>query len=697
QLYYPESPYSFAVFSSDVLGTIYEIFLSEQLVIDKNNEIKLIKKPENADRDIITTPTFVIQDILRKTVQLKTQRKTYNEICQLKFADISCGSGAFLLELFQLLNDNVIDYFISTDKSQLIQTAIETYKLPYDTKRNLLVNCVFGVDKDYNAVESAKFGLLLKLLENEDSSSITARNQILPSLDQNIYFGNSLIEPGQVLLENEQLIINPFEFGALKFDAIVGNPPYMKSEDMKNITPFELPIYKTIYTSSHKQFDKYFLFIERGLNLLKKDGLLGYIVPSKFTKVGAGMKLRENLANNRYLFSLVSFGANQLFADKTTYTSILILSKSMQEEFTFTEIKSLPEWKIRNYDKVISATIKSADLSSDLWFLIPPYLKDVYDRILKQSVDLEKLVGKKNINNGIQTSANDVYIIHAIKEENGLVHFEKDDKSWAIEKAVLKPYYETVRKKGEEKLNTYRTLQPNTYVIFPYVVEKGKAQFISEENFTSDFPETMKYLQANKTRLQKRDIKPVPKTDKEWYRFGRSQYLELGAIPEKIFIGVMSAGEKYPIDFSQTLHTAGGTAGYCSIFLSANCPYSIYYIQAILNSKYVEWIINLRGEIFRGGYIARGTKVLKNLPILAIDFENMELKSLHDTIVDVQKQLIIIQGQIDSNVGDKRMITPLLGKFSRVKNVLDELLKKLFGLGEDDLLIPSIKELYEIN
>ena len=72
----------------------------------------------------------------------------------------------------------------------------------------------------------------------------------------------------------------------------------------------------------------------------------------------------------------------------------------------------------------------------------------------------------------------------------------------------------------------------------------------------------------------------------------------------------MSSGEKYPIDFSKTLHTAGGTAGYCSIYLSDNSKYSIYYIQAVLNSRYVEWLIHLRGEVFRGGYVARGTKVL---------------------------------------------------------------------------------------
>jgi hypothetical protein len=262
---------------------------------------------------------------------------------------------------------------------------------------------------------------------------------------------------------------------------------------------------------------------------------------------------------------------------------------------------------------------------------------------------------------------------------------------------TLYPLYETLRKKGEYKLNTFRTLKPNSYVIYPYQVIKGKAEFIEEKKFKVNYPLAYAYLANNKSRLAERDLKPVPKTENEWYRYGRSQYLELGEINEKIIIGVMSSGEKYPIDFSQTLHTAGGTAGYCSIFLSSKNPYSIYYVQAILNSRYVEWIIHLRGEVFRGGYIARGTKVLNNLPVRKIDFENPKDKALHDKIVELQKVLIKIQDEIDANIGNKRTLTPLQSQFSREKISLEKLLAKLYDLGNDDSLIPLIKELYEAN
>jgi hypothetical protein len=696
QLYYPESPYSFSVFSSDVLGSIYEILLSEQLIV-QNGSVVLAKKPENADRDIITTPTFIIKDILRNTALLKCQGKTDKEILNLKFADISCGSGAFLLELFQLLNDNLIDYYLKTARSALIQTNINTYKLPFHIKRELLLNCIFGIDKDYNAVEATKFGLLLKLLEDEDVNSTNTGNPVLPDLTNNIFFGNSLLTPNQVPAKEDQAIINPFDFSKLQFDVIAGNPPYMKSEDMKNITPLELPLYKTNFVSAYKQFDKYFLFIERGMNLLNNGGVLGYIVPSKFTKVGAGLKLREQLLNKGYLHSIVSFGANQIFADKTTYTSILILSKNKQDHFFYTEVKNLAEWKIRDFKNIVTDVMGISELSSELWFLIPAHLKNTYDKIVEQSDDLEKIVGKDNINNGIQTSANDVFIIKPTGEDEKYVQFEKEGIPYQIEKDLVKPYYETNRKKGEDKLNTYRTLKPNALVIYPYHLVGGKVGFVYTEELKSQYPFAYQYLLANKARLQERDVFPVPKTNEEWYRFGRSQYLELGNIPEKIVIGVMSAGEKYPLDFSKTLHTAGGTAGYCSIYLSDNNPYSIYYIQAVLNAKYTEWIIHLKGEVFRGGYIARGTKVLKKIPIRKIDFANVKDKALHDGIADTQKELINICSQMDAHAWNKRALIPLQGQFAREKTTLNLLLTQLYGLGNDDSLIPEIKDLYELN
>jgi len=691
-LYFPESSYSFSVFSSDILGNIYEIFLGEQLIIE-DSSISIKKKPENTDRDIVTTPTFIIQDILRQTVVKYCEDKTDEEILNSSFADIACGSGAFLLETYQLLQDTLVDYYLNNDTKKLIQTSIKTFKLPFETKKTILENCIYGIDKDYNAVQACKFGLLLKMLENEDNSTIST--PALPDL-KNIHFGNSLID-SSITLKKNQDEINPFDFGKIKFDVIVGNPPYMATEHMKQFTPLELPLYKKYYSSSYKQFDKYFLFIERGLDLLKPKGYFGYIVPSKFTKVGAGKKLRELLISNKSVEQIISFGANQVFHDKTTYTCLLILKNEEQEELSYLEVDSLKKWKTRKINAEHFDSVSFDELEKNDWILVPSILKPVFKSIKNQSETLENLIGSDNIYNGIQTSANNIYIHSKTNEDKKYVYFAKDGVDWKIEKKLTRPYYKTST--GDDNLNTYRPFSPNSFVIYPYLKTKTGIQFVEIDKLKSHYPNLFSFLNHYKSKLdnQKRDIKPTPETANEWYRFGRHQSLDKCDVPAKIIVGVLAQGNKYAIDYFGTLISSGGTAGYCMITLPDDFPYSIYYIQALLNSKYLEWFSALIGEVFRGGYIARGTKVLKKLPIRIIDFDNKKEKAIHDKISSFQKELIDIQGQIDKSKGNNRKIIPLQRQFDSQKNELDQLLNTLFNIGESDSLIPLISKLYATN
>jgi type I restriction-modification system DNA methylase subunit len=696
QLYFPESTYSFSVFASDILGNIYEIFLGEQLKIE-DGEILLQKKPEHIDRDIVTTPTFIIQDILRNTVVKHCKNKSDQEILSSSFGDIACGSGAFLLETYQLLHDILVDYYLSNDPDKLIPTSVNTFKLPFGIKKQILENCIFGVDKDFNAVEACKFGLLLKLLEDEKNTTIPT--PALPNLDNNIHFGNSLIDSDKTSPKNQK-IINPFDFGDIKFDVIVGNPPYMATEHMKKFTPLELPLYKAHFSSSYKQFDKYFLFIEQGLSLLKEGGYFGYIVPSKFTKVGSGKKLREILIKNRSVQQIISFGANQVFQDKTTYTCLLILKNEEQENIKYLEVNNLRNWKTRNIDADAFDTIQLNELDKNGWILVPRNLKSTFEAIKNQSVPLGKLIGSNNIYNGIQTSANDIYIHTTTHEDEKYLYFSvgKNEKvDWKIEKSLTRPYFKTSR--GKDNLYTYRPFRPNSFVIYPYLKNEEKVEFVGIEQLEEEFPCAFKYLTHYQDKLSnpKRDVKPTPETTDEWYRYGRHQSLDACNVPAKIIVGVLSKGNKYAIDHHGTLVSSGGTAGYCMITLGDDCPYSIYYIQAILDSKYIEWFAAITGEVFSGGYIARGTKVLNKLPIRTINFEIESDRDLHDKIANLQKGLISLQGEIDSNAGNNRELIPLKRQFANKKSELDGALKALYKIEENDHLIPLISEIYAVN
>lgn len=701
QLYFPESPYSFAVLSSDILGRIYEIFIAQKLdVVDDG--LVIVDKPENVERDIVTTPNFVIREILRQTASEIIIGKNDAQINSLKCADIACGSGAFLLELYQYLYDALVDYYRYNDLTKLIQTNVNTYKLPFDIKRDLLLNCIYGVDKDFNAVEACKFGLLLKLLEDEDVNSLSAFHPILPNLDQNIFFGNSLLSSENVpsdLIEE----INPFDFGERKFDLIVGNPPYMKTEDIKKFTPNEKKLYEkgNLYVSANKQYDKYFLFIERAIGLLKSDGYLGYIVPSKFMKVGAASNLRGIIASNRYLKSIISFGAHQIFEDKTTYTCIVILQKKEHNNFEYAEVRNLNGWKVRSSEGDSFGIRPSTAISDATWVLYPDDYAELFKAVTENTKNLSEIVGHENIFNGIQTSANNEYIFTPIKEDEHNYTFYYKSKKYLIEKSVTKPYYKTERGKEKNVMSAYKTFKPNARVIFPYDEKnKSKLELIPLETIESRFPLLYKYLRDIKPILTKptRNIQPKPKTENEWHRYGRHQNLVACDKRKKIIVGVNSFGEQYAIDKSSTFVTSGGTAGYCLITVPENSGYSIYYIQALLCSKQVEWLASLYGEIYHGGSIARGTKVLAQMPLHTIDFENQEEKAKHDAIVCRQKQIIDIGDKLAAIKGNKRKQTPLLRQFDSLKQEQQRSINELYGMTESQVSrIPIIKDLYAAN
>ena len=694
QLYFPESPYSFAVLSSDILGRIYEIFISKKLAKD-GNELVLVNKPVNADRDIVTTPTFIVKEILRQSMQEPLAQMDETQILSVKCADIACGSGAFLLEAYQLLCDTLIDWYLRNNPNQLIHIGVNSYKLSYETKRNLLTRCIFGVDKDYNAVEACKFGLLLKLLEGEDGATLDTYHPVLPSLENNIFYGNSLLSTQDVSNELTE-IINPFDFGDVKFDFIIGNPPYLKTEDIKNFTPEEHRLYPAKYSSAYKQYDKYFLFIERAFNLLKDGGILGYIVPSKFMKVGAGKPLRESIIRAQSLKAITSFGAYQVFADKSNYTCILLLQNSAHTQFAYSEITDFAKWKVRDTENgETTGTRNISAFSGETWVLCPDNLMPLLSQIKAQSTNLVNIVGADHIFNGIQTSANDEYIFQPTREDAKCYYFTYQGQEYKVEKVITKPYFKTVR--GIDALNTYRTFKPNARVIFPYKKHNQHLDIIPLNTIQRKFPSLYQYLQVVKCKLDRpsRDIRPAPATNNEWHRYGRHQSLEACEINEKLIVGVNSQCDKYAVDIKGTLVSSGGTAGYCLVSVPDGNPYSIYYIQAILGSIQGEWLASLYGEIFKGGFIARGTKVLKQMPIRTIDFSNAVEKQVHDGIVDRQRRLITLGDRIAQNAGNARRLTPLQRQFDALKAEQQQAINALYGMNEQTVaLIPIIKDLY---
>ncbi|MEL4026039.1 Eco57I restriction-modification methylase domain-containing protein [Lysinibacillus endophyticus] len=697
-LYRPQSPYEFSVIEANLLGEIYENFLSEKLVLTTEGEITLTKKEENLHRDIVSTPQEIVRYMVDKALSPIVRGKKPEEILQLRIADIACGSGVFLIETYNYLVQYCSQWYQENDINHLIPGEDGIMYLPLEDKKDILVSCIYGIDIDPNAVEAAKFGLLLNLLENETIPTLEKYTKILPNIEENIQTGNALIDTELLgkrkLTREERLSIFPFDWEFSNnvncFDVIIGNPPYMMTEDMKNLLPIkEFEIYKTNYKSSYKQFDKYFIFVERALGKLQTGGVLCYIIPPKFSKIPSGVQLREILTENSYVSEFIDFGSTQLFSHKDvlTYSSILLAKKEPQEEFTFEEVNDLQEWWANQEDtrKLKRVKYSSQSISNSPWILVTDENERLLlEKLYEDSVRLESIT---DVLNGIQTSAEDVYPFskkEIVNETSTHYVINKKGTNYEIEKEIVRPYFKPTGK--ERGKGSYDFDIQNMYLIFPYDLT-GK--LYSEEEMKKSFSGTWKYFNDNYDRLLPKQLSSSKKgrdvrhaTIDTWYQYGRHQHLTDFNNRDKLIVKVMkSETPMYWMDKNNMLIASGGTAGYVAISQKEDSPYSLEYIQAVLNHPAYQILSSIIGSDFEGGFNATGTSILYEMPIKKIDFSNSEQVELYNKIVESSQKIYSINEQLSKKLSIREMKN-LTREKSQLISDIQNAVTELYGIEE---------------
>lgn len=648
--YYPNNSYEFSVVDPFIIGSIYELFLEEQLSFDDSRKVSVIKKPEAIDsQGAVNTPKNITDIIVEQTLSSILPFKNYSEIKDIRIADICCGSGNFLLSAFEYLINYHIQWHLKNNKEQAIKDGTiyqipgsDEYRLSFKARRILLTNNIWGTDIDPLAVEVSKFSLFLKLLENTtiqemEASCKSKADRILPRLESNIKCGNSLVNmafakyspsiwDNDALLERIRMFDWKSEFGSNGFDAIVGNPPYIRVQNMVHYSPDEYAFYKSSYsdfkTSSSELLDKYYLFIERAWTLLNNNGILGYIVPHKFMTISSGESLRKYLSTNKSVSRIVHFGTHQVFNGRSTYTCILLLSKETHTTFDIAFIK---DWNAFLFDH--SAEFESFDLAKlteSPWTFFPNEITERLNAVKSKCTSLDEL---SDIFVGVQTSADKIYIIHAINEDNNYVYFnDKDGNARRVEKTILRKSIYDI------KISKYESIEANSYIIFPYINTNGKAQLIDIETMKDSFPETFKYLLSYRKEL---DTRNMPKrTDNNWYSYGRSQSLNRFIGEEHLIWPVLSLDSNYIYDNESVVFTGGGNGPYYGIEMNKQAKESIFYVQAILNHWLMELLVKQSASTFRGGYYSHGKQFIAKLPIYRIDFSNSNEVKIHNTIVE---------------------------------------------------------------
>ena len=565
------------------------------------------------------------------------------------------------------------------------------YILAYEIKRSILQSNIFGVDIDPLAVEVSKFSLLLKVLENSSLEEVEAyhqrtHNRILPNLDENIKNGNSLVDMSYAHFDNSIYdnitLINKLkmfdwnaEFGNRKFDAIIGNPPYIRVQNMVHYSREEYDFYKSgvsqYETSKADTLDKYYLFIEKGLILLNEDGMLGYIVPNKFMSIKSGAELRELLTSNFYVQKILHFGTHQVFENRSTYTCILVLSKQTNTEFA---IGFVQDWNHFLFDhNVVCLPYPATFISRQPWSFLPQNIVEHLEHISSSCVPLSSLA---DIFVGVQTSADQIYIIHADREDESFIYsHDIQNQEFSIEKGILrKSIYDT-------QLTSYEKIKANSYIIFPYKEVNGKPVLYSLDEMSANFPCALTYLEGFREKLENRNMPSC--NEDNWFAFGRSQSIKRFLSGEHLVWPVLSMGSNYVYDDEMVVFTGGGNGPFYGLEMKTVSRESIFYIQAILNHWLMELLVKSKASTFRGDYYSHGKQFIATLPIYKIDFDNPIEATKHQKIVESVQTVMRLKAQL-TVVPNAAQRTVIERSITAVKNNLNSEIDELYQVVSQD-------------
>lgn len=396
ELYVPKSQYEFSELSVEILGSAYEQFLGKVIRITPAHHAKIEEKPEvRKAGGVYYTPEYIVEYIVKNTVGKLIEGKTPKEISKIKIVDPACGSGSFLIGAYNYLLNYHKNYYSNNGKpakGRKEDTLTPDGHLTTAEKKRILLNNIYGVDIDVNAVEVTKLSLLLKCLEGETEASIAHQlsmfhERVLPTLENNIKSGNSLVSTD--IYENELFevdkktkpfnwekefpvvfsvknieVIKPKPIENLKkalrksveaekelnevmrnyittvkepfiqyglqsgFDVVIGNPPW--GADLSKEVLFYLRIkHSSIIV---RMIDSYMYFIKHSIDLLKIDGSFGMIIPSTFLNQSDMQLLRKLIAEELNLQVVINLG-EKVFGPKVLNTStILVFTKSLLKD-----------------------------------------------------------------------------------------------------------------------------------------------------------------------------------------------------------------------------------------------------------------------------------------------------------------------------------------------------------------------------
>ena len=542
---YTRGSYRFDKMPIWLLGGVYEKYLGKRLRV-VGNDVRQETKPEyQRTKGAVYTPQWIVRRVVERTLDPFGRDRDPDQLLALRIVDPACGSGSFLLGVLEYLERALLAWFAAHPddprRTTYLADSPDERRLAPPVVRKLIDDCLFGVDIDPEAVEVARMSLALCYLERCARDEPGEPTDLLRGIGLNIRHGNSLVGPecaGLGLEPKRVKALMPFDwhnsklgFGRVMaaggFDAVVGNPPYIEVKRYREWMP-ELYAYLkdagAYATAKEGKTDISVPFIERSVQTLRPGGRLGFIVQNRFFKTEYGASVRAWLRSQRMLEEIEDFRDTQVFADRTTYTAILMLHKGS------------PRFRYRTYaDRAaaqaatpsVDIVLDAGEIDDGIWSFDQPDLLAVHRALAARhgTIGDHKEIA---ISVGLQTLYGKLYQLQARAVHKLTVHATNGlGVDVVLERKALRPL---CRNRG---FYPFRRNNADAWVIFPYEIEGGESREILWPEFGQRFPRAAAYLEEHK-----RDIRDNVETEtgpKRWHLYRYPKNLVAQTRPKVLF------------------------------------------------------------------------------------------------------------------------------------------------------------------
>lgn len=495
---------------------------------------------EGEDRKIngaYFTPPEIVSYITKETV------RGVGTIC-----DPACGSGAFLVEAAKLLK-----------------------KKTHLSYAQIFSKFLYGVDILPSNVNHVRLILsLLAVIEGEDQKDFIF----------NIHIGDTLVFNWNKEIPNFR-----------GFDYIVGNPPYVRTKNLRVDVRENI---KKWNTGNFANADLYIPFFELAVSWTKSAGRIGYITPSTYFTALNARVLRGFLSEGKYVEKIIDFNGWQIFEGATTYTCITILNKKSCDIVQFALVDDLK--KVKKLDELSFTKALATSLSSEDWRLLSRKDTENILKIEKAGSPLYRYVNK--FVTGIATLHNDLFLL----EDDGKRYLRKiyEGREYLIERGITRKIIKPNRIKNQIALQNN-----HERIIYPYSEKNGRAYLLDEKHICSQYPKAYEYLCAIKDTLVQRD--KGKKKYQSWYAYGRAQ--GLNNFGKKIILPMMGNKPSFVVveDTDSLI--------YCGYAIFAKCEEDFSLLEKILNSSVMWYYLKKTSKNYSGGYKSFAKNYIKNFSI----------------------------------------------------------------------------------